>query len=79
MNFKVIIILRGLHLTDASSEWRQSWTPIPSLLQSNNSDSDPVQNTSSNQIGPVPCPKWADDKAVAVPIIEFILGCYDFI
>ena len=56
------------HLTDASSEWSQLWTPIPLWLQSNNSDSDPVQNTSSNQISPVPCPKWANERAVPVRI-----------
>ena len=46
-----------MHLTDASSEWSQLWIPIPMWLQFNNSDSDPVQITSSNQIGPVPSPK----------------------
>ena len=66
----LIINLRGLHLTDASSKWLQLWLPIPLWGHSNNSDSDPVQNTSSNQIGPVPCPKKANDKAI--PVIELI-------
>ena len=66
----LIINLHGLHLTEASSEWIQLWLPIPLWGHSNNSDSDPVQNTLSNQIGPVPCPKKANDKAV--PVIELI-------
>ena len=64
----LIINLRGLHLTDASSKWLQSWLPIPLWGHSNNSDSDPVQDTSSNQIGPVPSPNRANDKAV--PVID---------
>ena len=64
----LIISLRGLHLTDASSEWIQLCKPIPPWGHSNNSDSDPAQDTSSNQIGPLPSPKWANDKAV--PVID---------
>ena len=63
-----------MHLTDASSEWSQLWIPIPKWRQSNNPDSDPVQDTSSNQIGPVPCPKYPNDKAI--PVIKLISSCY---
>ena len=55
-------------LTEASSKWLQSWLPIPLWGHSNNCDSDPVQDTSSNQIGPLPSPMWANDKAV--PVID---------
>ena len=65
-NINLVNLRDSLHLTDASSEWSQFSTPIPLWLQSNNSDSDPVQNTSSNQISPVPCPKWANERAVPV-------------
>ena len=72
INLPVVI----LHLTDASSEWSQLWLPIPLWLQSNNSDSDPEQNTLSNQIGPVPCPKTPSDKAMCIPVVELISSSY---
>ena len=62
-----MINLHGeLHLTDASSKWAQYSTPIPLLVHCNNSDSNPVHCTSSNQISPLPSPKNADDRAVPI-------------
>ena len=58
-----------MHQTDASSKWIQLWLLIPLWGHCNNSDSDPVQNTLSNQIGPVPSPKKANDKAVPVIVL----------
>ena len=52
-----------LHLTEASSEWTQLWTPRPLLVQSMRRDSVPVQATLSRTIGPVPGPKRAKLKA----------------
>ena len=72
----IINLPATLHLTDASSEWSQLWLPIPLWLQSNNSDSDPEQNTLSNQIGPVPCPKTPSDKAMCIPVVELISSSY---
>ena len=54
-----------LHLTLASSEWAQLWTPTPLLGQSQSLFSEPVQPTLSSKIGPVPWPKNAKDRAVA--------------
>lgn len=46
-------------MTLASSLCLQLWDPIPRCLQSLIDDSVPVHAMSSNQIGPVPCPKCA--------------------
>lgn len=45
--------------TPASSWWRQLWDPSPRWLHSESFDSLPVHMTSSNQMGPLPCPKGA--------------------
>ena len=45
--------------TPASSLWRQLWDPIPRCRHSVSFDSLPEQATSSNQMGPLPCPKRA--------------------
>ena len=45
--------------TPASSLWLQLWAPNPRWLHSVSFDSVPVHVTSSNQMGPLPCPKRA--------------------
>ena len=72
-DYNIIIILHYVlkkstviipsHLTPASSECSQLWLPIVLLEQALNSVSDEVQATSSNQILPVPWPKYALENA----------------
>ena len=51
--------LPGLHMTLASSEWPQLWTPIPECEHEANDVSLPVQETSSSKILKVPWPNLA--------------------
>ena len=60
------------HLTPASSEWAQLWTPIPLLGQSTSLLSLPRQPTLSSRMGPVPWPNRAKENAVA-PINRIIM------
>lgn len=53
------------HLTPASSEWAQLWTPIRFAGHTSNLSSDPTQFTLSSQMLPVPWPKRACPKAKA--------------
>jgi len=45
------------HLTPASAEWSQLWTPTPLCEQSISRDSLPVQYKLSRNIPPIPLPK----------------------
>ena len=51
--------LPALHTTPASSEWPQSWIPVPEWVHDAKDVSLPVQETSSSKIVPVPCPNLA--------------------
>lgn len=53
------------HMTDASSECRQSCCPIRWLGQAVSLCSFPVHSTLSSRIGPVPGPKYAPAAAIA--------------
>ena len=54
-----------LQLTPASSKWAQLCEPIPLLGQSTSLASVPVHCTLSRRMAPVPCPKKANERAIA--------------
>lgn len=54
-------------VTPASSLWPQLCCPIPPCGHSLRLFSLPLQLRSSNWMGPVPCPKWADAGADTAP------------
>ncbi len=57
-----------MHSTPASSKCEQSW--VESMGQKASDASSPWQPTSSSQMGPVPCPKAANERATA-PILLY--------
>ena len=62
----------GRHLTPASSEWTQLWTPSPLLGQSTSLDSVPVQKRLSNTICPVPSTTALPVRVVAPERVEWL-------
>ncbi len=59
----MLIVNIPIHSTPASSKWTQLC--VASYGQKAIDDSSPTQATSSSQMGPVPCPKAANERATA--------------
>ena len=74
-HFCLLVTINGRHLTPASSEWSQLWTPSPLWGQSTSLDSLFRQRRLSNTIRPVPSTTLNPVRVVA-PVRDSYINVY---